>query len=100
MGKFGKFLNKAIEDHKVAKAEKVAERAAYKAAKDNYLERLDAAYQTIQPIIDEGLRKKFISRESVAFHYCPEMRQIKDAYERYKRDELLEKSRALFEKKA
>lgn len=100
MSKIGKIISKAMEDHKVAKAAKEAEQAAYKAAKDNYLERLDAAYQTIQPIIDEGLRKKFISRESVAFHYCPEMKTIKEGYERYKRDELLEKSRALFEKKA
>jgi hypothetical protein len=99
MSKFGEFVSKAMEDHRARKAAKEAARAAYKAAKDNYLERLDAAFRTIQPIVDEGLQKKYISRETVAYHYCPEMKHIKDAYDRIKREELVQKSQKLFETK-
>lgn len=86
-------ISKGIENHKAEVAKREAERAAYLAAKSKYLDELNAAYRTIQPIIDRGLKNRYINRTDLAYHYAPELRSKIEELERIKRQQLLDQLR-------
>lgn len=72
LGSLASVISEGIEEGRIEAQRRAAEKAEYQS-------RLDKVTAQMDEIVAEGVRKGFVKRRAVAYHFCPELRRVVDS---------------------